>query len=126
MHWLCHTEPMPQPFVHEGSRLTMIQLATFLRTLRDTPDGAGNLLDSCSILCTTELADGRTHDNFDLPLILAGKGNGRLVGGRHHRSTSADNASRVVLTALHGAGLTLPSFGDGAGYADQVVAELMT
>ena len=124
-HATCHEEPMPQPIVHAVSTFTMGQLGTFLRTLRDTPEGEGNLLDTCSILCTTEHADGWTHSYQDHPILVAGKGNGRLRGGVHYRGTNR-NASDAVLTALRGAGVDAPSFGANAGYTDTVVSELLT
>jgi hypothetical protein len=126
LHVICHEEAMPQPTVHAATTFTMGQLAVFLRTLRDTPEADGSLLDRCSILCTSELSDGRFHSNTEFPLMIAGLGGGRLRGGVHWRSGSADNASKVVLTALRGAGVDLESFGSDGGYVDQVVPELMT
>jgi hypothetical protein len=125
LHRLCHDEAMPQPTVHAAQTRTMEQLAVFLETLRNTPDGAGNLLDTCGILCTTELTDGRTHSNLDFPILIAGKGNGRLHGNRHYRSTTNESVSKAVLTAMVGAGVPVTSFGDGLGYTDQTVGELL-
>ena len=104
----------------------MEQLAVFLRTLRDTPEGDGNLLDRCSILCTTELSDGRTHSNLEFPILIAGGGNGRLRGGVHYRDTDYENASTAVLTALHGAGVELESWGVDEGRTTRVFSELLT
>ena len=104
----------------------MGELATFLQTLRDTPEGEGNLLDHCSILCTSELSNGWNHSNADFPILVAGKGNGRLRGGMHYRSDSARNTSDAVLTALRGAGVDVPSFGADAGYSASPVDEILT
>ena len=114
LHGVCHEEALPQPTVAAATVFTMEQLAVFLRTLRDTPEGDGNLLDRCSILCTTELSDGRTHSNLEFPILIAGGGNGRLRGGVHYRDTDYENASTAVLTALHGAGVEL-GLGRGRG-----------
>lgn len=126
LHAICHEEPMPQDTVHTATTFTMGQLATFLQTLRDTPEGEGNLLDHCSILCTSELSDGWTHGNEDFPILVAGKGGGRLRGGIHYRSESGRNTSDAVLTALHGAGVEVPSFGADAGYSETLVDEILT
>ena len=126
MHATCHEEPMPQPTVHACTTWTMGNLATFLRTLRDTPEGDGNLLDRCSILCTSELSDGWTHANTEFPILVAGKGGGRLRGGIHYRSTTNRNTSDAVLTALHGAGVEVDSFGVDAGWTNTTVGELLT
>ena len=124
MHYTCHTEPNPQNKVHQGTTITMSHLGHFLRTLRDTPEGAGNLLEHCVVLATTELADGLTHSNKDYPIIVAGHGNGRLRGGVHYRSTTEENASKGVLTALRGAGVSLPSWGVDAGRTTSDISEL--
>lgn len=124
LHLLCHTEPSPQPVVHAATTVTMEQLAHFLRTLRDTPEGSGNLLERCAILCTSELSDGQIHSNRDFPILVAGHGNGRLVGGVHYRSTNHRNASDAVLTALRGAGVPATSWGVDAGWTDRTIAEL--
>jgi len=126
LHATCHEEALPQPTVHAATTFTMGQLGSFLRTLRDTPEGDGNLLDRCSILATTELANGWNHSNEDFPILVAGKGSGRLRGGVHYRSDSNRNTSDAVLTALRGAGVDVPSFGVDAGYTDTVVSELLT
>lgn len=126
LHRLCHDEAMPQNTVHAATTRTMEQLAVFLETLRNTPDGAGNLLDSVGILCTTELTDGRTHSNQDFPILVAGKGNGRLRGNYHYRSSSNESVSKAVLTTMQGAGVPVNTFGEGAGYTNQVLSSLMT
>ncbi|MCB9765805.1 MAG: DUF1552 domain-containing protein [Alphaproteobacteria bacterium] len=126
LHTLCHEEAMPQDTVHAAITFTMGQLAVFLQTLADTPEGDGSLLDHCGILCTTELADGWTHSNQNYPILVAGKGNGRLRGGVHYRSVSLENTSIGVYTALRGAGVDVTSFGAGAGYANTVFSELLT
>lgn len=115
LHQICHDEANPQPTVHAATLFTMEQLAVFLGALRDLPEGDGNLLDRCSILCTTELSDGHNHSNRDFPILIAGKGGGRLRGDVHYRSNNNENTSRAVLTALRGAGLEMDAWGTGAG-----------
>jgi hypothetical protein len=124
LHQTCHDEASPQPTVHAATTFTMENLATFLGQLRNTPEGDGNLLDRCSILCTSELSDGYEHTNTEYPILIAGLGNGRLKGGVHYRSTNAANASKGVLTAVRGAGVDMASFGEDAGYADSTFGEL--
>jgi hypothetical protein len=126
LHATCHEEAMPQPTVAAATVFTMEQLGVFLRRLRDTPEGNGNVLDRCSILCTSELADGWTHSNRDFPLLIAGLGDGRLRGGVHYRSGSDRSTSDAVLTALRGAGVDAGSFGADAGFTTSVVTEVMS
>lgn len=126
LHGTCHTEALPQPIVHAATTQTMGYLAHLLQRLADTPEGTGSVLDRCSILCTTELTDGYTHSNADFPLLIAGKGGGRLRGGVHYRSPSAQSVSDAVLTALRGAGVDLPSFGADAGLSTSPISALLT
>jgi len=124
LHQINHDEAPPAPTVHAATVFTMKQLAYFLEKLRDTPEGAGNLLDSCSILCTTELSEGWTHSNDEFPILIAGKGGGRLKGGIHYRSQSKENTSKALLTALRGAGLPLTEFGYEGGYVTDGVSAI--
>lgn len=126
LHQTCHDEASPQPTVHAATIFNMQQLSYFLQRLRDTPEGDGNLLDHCSILCTSELSDGRTHTNNEFPILIAGKGGGRLTGGIHYRSTTNENTSKAVLTALRGAGVPAASFGYEAGMVTDAIGALGT
>lgn len=124
LHSLCHFETGDQPTVHACITFTVEQLGVFLRTLRDTPEGDGNLLDRCSILVTTELNEGLSHANTDYPILVAGKGGGRLRGGYHYRSGSAENTSKAVLTALRASGAEAPSFGTDGGYTTEEIGAI--
>ena len=129
LHQTCHDESPPQVVVQDATTYTMEQLAYLLQRLADTPEGAGNLLEHSSILCTSEHYDGYTHAVTDFPLLIAGLGNGRLRGGVHHRHPLADvglyrNTSDVVLTALRGAGVDLASWGVDSGSTSESVTEL--
>jgi hypothetical protein len=124
LHQICHDEGGAQPTVHAATVYTMEQLSVFLTRLRDTPEGDGNLLDHMAILCTSELADGKNHQNTDFPILVAGRGNGRLRGGVHYRSGSNENTSIGVLTALRGAGVPAGSFGDGPGHTTASIGAL--
>lgn len=116
LHQINHDEGPPYPTVHAATVFTMEQLGYFLARLRDTPDAAGsNVLDNVSILATSELGEGWTHSNREFPILIAGRGGGRLRGNVHHRVDRA-NTSIAVLTALRGAGLPAESFGYDENY----------
>ncbi|MGK0360042.1 MAG: hypothetical protein ACI9U2_002348 [Bradymonadia bacterium] len=124
LHQMCHDEAGDQPTVHAAVTYQMERLSEFLQILRDTPDGAGNLLDNSSILCTTELSEGNRHSNDEFPVLIAGKGGGRLRGGIHYRSNTRENASMAGLTALRGAGVPMESFGEGLGRTVNAIGAL--
>ena len=124
LHQMCHDEAAPQPTVHATVVYTMERLADFLNRLKQIPEGDGNLLDHCSILCTTELSEGNVHSNDEFPILIAGKGSGRLKGDWHHRGRGKPNTSHAVLTALRAGGVPAPTFGDGPGLVGDSIGEL--
>lgn len=124
LHQMCHDEPGAQPQVHAAVTYIMERLSDFLGHLKAIPEGDGNLLDHCSILCTTELSEGNVHSNDEYPIIIAGRGGGRLKGGYHHRAGGNPNTSHAVLTALRAGGVPAPTFGAGPGLVDASFGEL--
>ncbi len=129
LHQIAHDERAggaePQPTLHAATTFTMEQLAYFLERLRSIPEGAGNLLDNCAILCTTELSEGYSHTNDEFPIIIAGRAGGALRGGYHYRSTNRDNTSRALLTLLRAVDDPRPSYGVGPGETSQPLSELL-
>jgi Protein of unknown function (DUF1552) len=122
-HYLNHTEPSPWTVGAAVAKFNMEQLAYFLTKLRDTTEGASNLLANSSILCCTEHSEGWTHSQDDMPMLVCGKGGGRLRGNVHFRG-AGDSTTRPLLTALRGAGLPLTEFGYEEGYTNAPITEL--
>jgi CHASE1-domain containing sensor protein len=95
----------------------MKQFSHLLQTLKETPDGAGNLLDSAVILASSDTADGKEHTLQDYPIVVAGRAHGALKHpGVHYRSDSKENSSKVLLSILRAAGLPLKEFGSKGGH----------
>lgn len=114
-HQMTHDEPKDQPLVHAATVFTMKQLARLLETLKETSDGAGNLLDRTAILATSDLSEGKPHTIRDYPILVAGRAGGRLRHpGVHHRG-NGDNTSRVLLSLLRAVGLPRREFGHLGG-----------
>lgn len=109
---------------HTGVAYAMSGLAELLRRLRDTPDGAGNLLDNTVIYTTSCVAQPWDHRMDDFPLLVIGKGGGLLRGDLHHRA-QGENTSKVPFTLLKLFGGPEPSFGKDEGLADQTIPELL-
>ena len=55
-------------------RAMVNQWATFLRDLQSTEEEGGNLLDSTSVLLTSNLGNASNHSNRNMPVLLAGGG----------------------------------------------------
>jgi hypothetical protein len=114
-HDLTHNEPGNQPQVHETTVFTMKQLATLLTTLKAIPEGAGNLLDNCAILASSDVAGGFEHSITDYPIVVAGRAGGALkYPGVHYRSMR-ENTSTVLFSLLKAVGTPVTQVGDMGG-----------
>ena len=118
-HQLTHDEPGLQPQVQASTVFTVKMFGTLLQSLKAIPEGAGNVLDSCAIMASSDTSDGRFHNIRDYPILVAGKAGGFLkYPGIHYRSPSGDEScSTVLLTMLRAVGTGLGRAGDGPGLA---------
>ncbi|MCO4770001.1 MAG: DUF1552 domain-containing protein [Deltaproteobacteria bacterium] len=112
-HRLTHDEPEPQEGVHQVVLQIMGELSAFISTLEAIPEGDGSMLDNMLLLGTSGVSLARTHALDEYPLILAGGACGFMEQDVHYRSTTRENASKVMLTAMRAMGLNPPQFGDG-------------
>ena len=99
-----------QDAVRIVTNFTFDNLAHTLALLRDIPEGDGNVLSNCAILCTSEHTEPMSHSTADLPIVLAGLGGGRLKGGKWYHGTD-EKVSKAGLTLLRAAGLDVERFG---------------
>jgi hypothetical protein len=114
-HDLTHNEAGNQPQVQETTVFTMKQFATLLASLRAIPEGAGNLLDNCAILGSSDVADGLAHSINNYPIVVAGRAGGVLKYPGVHYKSAGENTSMVLLSLLRAVGLPLTQFGDKGG-----------
>lgn len=91
------------------------QFAYFLRQLKETPEGEGTLLDNCMIIYGGAIRDGNRHDHHDLPILLAGRGGGRINPGSHVKFTTETPLNNLYLTMLNAVGVDQREFGDSTG-----------
>lgn len=112
-HGQCHNEAAPQPAVTSVTTFIMDRLKDFVLALKARPEGQGTLLDSCAILCTSELSYGRMHLNSEFPLLTIGGGRGRLARGFHYRSSTGESPSAVTLALLRAVDPGFTQFGEG-------------
>jgi hypothetical protein len=118
-HQLTHDEPGVQPGVQASTVFTMQMFAILLSSLKAVPEGAGNVLDNCAILASTDTSDGRYHNIRDYPILVAGKGGGYFkYPGVHYRSPTGDEStSTSLLSVLRAAGTNLNQVGAAGGLA---------
>jgi hypothetical protein len=118
-HDLSH-EASERDAVHAGVVWNVQQFAYLLEKLKATPEARGTLLDSSVWLFTSDVAEGETHSSDDYPILVAGGGGGALkYPGVHHRGTTQDNTSDVLLTVLRAAGTGLTEVGADQGHSSQ-------
>ncbi len=89
--------------------------ASWLAKLRSTPDGDGTLLDHTLVVYGSGLSDGNRHWHHDLPVMVAGGGNGVLQTGRHVRYAPETPLNNLFLSVLDLAGVQGEKLGDGNG-----------
>ena len=96
------------------------QLAAFLERLKNTKEGDGNLLDHSMIVYGSGIGDGDKHSHNDLPVILAGGGNGQLNPGRLIEAKEGTPMTNLYLSLLDRMGVGAERIGDSTGKFDLI------
>lgn len=96
--------------------------ASFLETLKATPDGDGCLLDNVLYLYGSGMGDPNVHDHVNLPVLVAGGGAGRLQGGRHITYAEPTPLANLHLTLLEKVGVRMDAFADSTGRIDELLS----
>jgi hypothetical protein len=90
--------------------------AYLLEKLKATPDGDGSLLDHALVLFGSSISESNIHTHDDLPIVLAGRANGRLAGNRHLVYPKETPLNNLFLNMFDLAGLPhVDGFGDSTG-----------
>ena len=74
--------PRPDNRFAKMQRWYAQQFASLLDRLRATPLGAGTLLDQSVVVWISESGTGVDHQGFYIPVVIAGRGGGRLDVGQ--------------------------------------------
>jgi hypothetical protein len=85
------------------------QLATFLTKLKEA-----NLLDSTLVLFGAGLGNGARHDHENLAVLVAGRAEGFVPGGRHIAANRVP-LSNLHLTLAQALGASWSNFGESTG-----------
>ncbi|MBN9660580.1 MAG: DUF1552 domain-containing protein [Acidobacteria bacterium] len=91
------------------------QYAYLLRKLKSMREAESTVLDNSMILFGSGIRDGDRHDPHNLPLLLAGKGGGRLDSGQHLSYTPDTPLSNLYLNMLDAFGAPQTRFADSTG-----------
>jgi hypothetical protein len=105
--------------VAEFAKLNQYHVSTvapFLKKLKDTPDGDGNLLDHTLLLYGSPMGDSHVHEHLRLPIFLAGRANGAVKGNLHIKNQEGTPLANLLLAILHRLGVEdVPLIGDSTG-----------
>lgn len=91
------------------------QYAYLLEKLRGVREGEGTLLDNCMILMGSGISDGNSHSPNNLPMVLGGRGGGRIATGQHIASPKNTPLCNLYLSMLDCMGAPAEKFGDSTG-----------
>lgn len=88
------------------------QFAYFIGRLKSIKEGDRTLLDNSMVMFMSDLRDGNRHAPQNLPVVLAGKGGGKLKTGQNIVFPKETNLANLYLTMLHAQGINVNSFAD--------------
>jgi len=91
------------------------QYAYLLRKLRGMKEGDGTVLDNSMILFGAGLRDGDSHNPHNLPLVVGGRGGGRLASGQHLVYAKDTPLSNLYVSMLDAFGAPVERFADSTG-----------
>ncbi|CAN5363346.1 DUF1552 domain-containing protein [soil metagenome] len=94
------------------TRWHVAQFVYLLTRLKSVQEGDKTLLDNSMSMCGSSLSDGNDHDPNNLPILLGGKGGGRLKTGQHIASPKNTPLCNLYVAMLDCMGLQTPRFGD--------------
>ena len=90
------------------------QLAYLLERMKSVKEGEGTLLDHSMVMFGSSISDGNRHDPAGLPILLAGRGGGTILSGRHLAFPKATPLCNLYAAMLARMGTAVHKFGDSS------------
>ncbi len=105
--------------LQDADRQQMALLRKLMEQLASTHEGDDRLLDRTMILFGSNMGDANTHDNTNLPILLAGGG---LKHGQHLAFNHDDNKPlcNLFVTMLQQLGTETAAFGSSTGSLNEI------
>lgn len=98
----------------------MEQYAYLLGNLKNIKEGDKTLLDNSMIMFTSDLRDGNRHSPRDLPIVLAGKGGGKIKTGQNLIFNKETPLANLYVSMLNTLGIEQNQFGDSTGMLSEI------
>lgn len=89
------------------------QYAYLLEQLASRPEGDGTMLDHSLVVLVTEVCDGNTHSHDDMPIVVAGRGGGKVNPGRL-LDVGYERHGRLWISIAHAMEQYIDAFGDAS------------
>ena len=91
------------------------QYAKMLLKMKDIKEGNKTLLDNSLILFGSGIKDPNRHSHNNLPILVGGKGGGKVKTGQHLVHKDKEKMNNLLLGMLQTSGCQLSKFGDSDG-----------
>jgi hypothetical protein len=98
------------------------QFAYLLRRLAAMREGEGTVLETSMVLFGSGLRDGDRHDPHNLPILVGGRGRGRLATGQHLSYAPDTPLANLYVSMLEAFGAPVERFADSTGRLAGVLA----
>lgn len=98
------------------------QYGYLLRKLRGMKEGDGTVLDNSMVLFGAGLRDGDAHSPHNLPIVLGGRGGGRIATGQHLVYERDSALANLYISMLDAFGAPVDRFADSTGPLRGVLA----
>ncbi|MEM8666181.1 MAG: DUF1552 domain-containing protein [Planctomycetota bacterium] len=99
------------------------QYAYLLGKLDSMKEGEGSVLDHSMILYGSGLRDGNSHNPRNLPIVVGGKGGGRIQSGQHLRFSGDTPLANLYASLLSAFGTGHEQFADSTGLLPGMLTE---
>jgi len=123
-HELSHkiNKPEVRAQVRKIDRFNVSLFSYIVKRMKEISEGGGTLLDNSIVYYGSGLGNGGAHTPFDLPVLLAGRGAGKLNTGRHIRSPMNTPLNNLWVSVLNVMDVPMQRFGDSTGPLRGVLA----
>lgn len=91
------------------------QYAYLLQRLSEMKEGDSTVLDNSMVLFASALSDGNSHNPHKLPLVLGGRGGGRIDSGQHLVYGDDSPLANLYVSMLDAFGAPVERFADSTG-----------